>query len=268
MKRSRRGDLNVEQDAELEYESRAVKLSDISTGAKKAKRENAKIQIHTKHDNSPSVEAGAVGEVRVYAIEASGEEGCVRVCCELLDSAAKVSITVTVGQLAGLKISKGLIGKEEYEALVAQGEIFRAIRQGMTFLSYGDKSEKMLTYKLRGKGFDREVAESAVRYFVENGFLCEDDGAERLAALCVKKYWGRMRIRSELIAKGYSSEAVSAALETVEDVDFTDLCVQLINKKYRTVQNTPDGRRRLSAALARYGYSYGEIRGALEKFFC
>lgn len=259
MKRSSRGDLSCVSEEES-YQSRAVRLSDISSN-KSGKKANAKAE------KVPAVAPCAVGEVRIYSIEACGTEGCVRVCCECLDSGEKSAVTVSVGQLAALKITKGIIGKEEYEALVTEGEIFRAIQQGMTFLSYGDKSQKMLAYKLRAKGFDKLITDRAVEYFVENGYLCEDDGACRLAALCIKKYWGRMRIKSELVSKGYGSDAVDAALESVNGTDFSQLCYQLIKKKYRTVQNTPDGCKKLSAALARYGYSYGEIRSALVKFF-
>lgn len=263
MKRSARGDLNFDRDASEQYGSKAVRLSDISVRGKTEKR----TKEENESKNSLITAPCAVGEVRVYAVEACGEEGCVRVCCELSDSGEKTATVITVGQLATLKISKGIIGKEEYDALLLEGEIFCAMRQGMTFLSYGDKSQKMLAFKLRNKGYGKEIVARAVEYFVDNGFLCEDDGACRLAALCVKKYWGKIRIKSELISKGYGSEAVSTALGSVDETDFSELCYQLIKKKYRAAENTPEGRKKLSAALARYGYTYSEIQNALGKFF-
>lgn len=270
MIRSKRGDLNLEGETEAEYQPRSVRLSDISSGKKQSKQKNGGRYVAPSpscSDSSPAATACAVGEVRVYAIEAIGDEGCVRVCFESLEDGSKSSVTVTVGQLAKLKIAKGIIDKEKYSELIFEGDVFLAIRQGMTFLSYGDKSEKMLGFKLRGKGYDREVTECAVKYFVDNGFLCEDDGACRLASLCAKKYWGIMRIRSELIAKGYSSDAVSVALDSLSDVDFSENCYLLISKKYKNAENTPEGRKKLSAALSRYGYTYGEIRDALDRFF-
>lgn len=267
MKRSPRGDLNFESESDVPYESRAVRLSDVSAKGENPKHEKLKTANVKTQNNCLPIVPCAVGEVRVYSIEACGEEGCVRVCCEHLDSGEKVAVTLTVGQLALLKITKGIIGKDEYDALLIEGEIFRAIQQGMTFLSYGDKSQKMLAYKLRLKGFDKPIADRTIEYFVENGYLCEDDGACRLAALCVKKYWGKIRIKSELVSKGYGSEAVNVALESVEETDFSELCYRLIRKKYRAAENSPEGRKKLSAALARYGYSYGEIREAIGKFF-
>ena len=270
MIRSRRGDLNFEDESEEQYQSRAVRLSDISSDKKKSKGLKGNISVSSNAlntDNGAPNIARAVGEVLIYAIEAMGDEGCVRICLEALDSGVKSSVTVTVGQFADLKIGKGIIDKEKHEELLFEGDVFRAIRQGMTFLSYGDKSEKMLDYKLKTKGFDRRVSEAAVRYFVDNGFLCENDGACRLASLCAKKYWGKMRIRSELIAKGYSSDAVSSALESLCDVDFSGNCYLLICKKYRSADSSPEGRKKLSAALARYGYTYGEIREATDRFF-
>jgi regulatory protein len=262
VKRSARGDLNFDNDSSEQYEPKSVRLSDIAVKGKAAKPTKGENGVKVSQIATPC----AVGEVRVYAIEACGEEGCVRVCCEREDGDKTVTV-ITVGQLAALGISKGIIGKEEYDALMIEGEIFRAIRQGMTFLSYGDKSQKMLAFKLKNKGYNNEIVARAVDYFVENGFLCEDDGACRLAALCVKKYWGKIRIKSELISKGYSSDAVSAALESVDETDFSELCCQLIRKKYRAVENTAEGRKKLSAALARYGYTYSEIQYALGKFF-
>ena len=270
MIRSKRGDLNFDVETESPYKPRAVRLSDISADKKKTKQQRQKPSgaLNTANtDNSPPAAARAVGEVQIYAIEATGEEGCVRVCFETLDDGVKSSVTLTVGQLAKLKLSKGIIDREKYVELIFEGDVFRAIRQGMTFLSYGDKSEKMLGFKLKNKGYDREVADTAVKYFVDNGYLCEGDGAARLAALCAKKHWGRMRIRSELISKGYSSESVSAALDSLCHVDFSENCYLLICKRYKSAENTPEGRKKLSAALSRYGYTYGEIREALDRFF-
>ena len=109
-------------------------------------------------------------------------------------------------------------------------------------------------------------AEEAAEELVAMGLIVPDSDASALARRCVAKLWGRNRIAAELYEKGYSSNAVDAAMAYLEDsqIDFVGNCRALIGKRYDTLPSDITERKRLYAALCRYGYSSSEIKQAME----
>ena len=97
------------------------------------------------------------------------------------------------------------------------------------------------------------------------GLINAAEDATELARKLVSKLWGKKRIASGLYEKGYASEDVAVAMNALDDmgIDFAENCRLLVEKRYGDVPRDPNGRRRLYAALAQYGYSSAEIREAL-----
>jgi len=121
---------------------------------------------------------------------------------------------------------------------------------------------KTLVDKLRHRGFSDEVAEYAASYMQKNGYLKENNDAEREAECCVEKLWGKKRIMMHLHQKGYDGEAFAAAMAYLETVDFVELCVKLIRQKYRTLPKDEKERQKVIAGLVRHGYTFSEIKDA------
>ena len=206
--------------------------------------------------------------IRISGIFArDGESVCV--CFEMISDGGEHRDTekfiLSAGQLARLGLSKGECDKELYETVCNEAKLNEAMRRAMRSLEYGSCSKKALKIKLIRSGFDKDVASEVIKRLEDDGLLDDTDTACREAERDLKKLWGRRRIEAELYKKGYGAESVRAALRYIDRVgaDYVANCKRLINKKLRASVCTPDEQKKLYAALARYGYSQGEIRQAM-----
>jgi SOS response regulatory protein OraA/RecX len=164
-----------------------------------------------------------------------------------------------------LSLQKGECSQELFDAVERESEVHAAYKKALSVIGFGACSERRLISKLVEKGFAKEVALAAVARAAENRIICEDDNAIREAEISASKLWGVVRIRAHLCAKGYSSEAIDAAMFSLEDngIDFSENCVKLIKSKYRTLPRDRGELSKLVASMQRYGYSIGEIKAAL-----
>ena len=174
-------------------------------------------------------------------------------------------LIISTEQYGEIKPKRGEVTPEEFDKLEAAAKLYGAIRRGEGILSYSANSARRLTQKLSQKGYDRETAERAAEILREKGFIDEKKDAEREVERCVRKLWGAARIRTHLWSKGFDKEVLSELDGMLSEVDFSENCAELIRKKYRTPPTDPAERRRMIAALARYGYSIGEIKETLSK---
>lgn len=176
----------------------------------------------------------------------------------------KLSLHLMVEQYADLNVRAGELTPEAADAILSAGKLCDAVRRGMAILQYGDQSERRLAFKLTAKGVDREIAALAAAYLSEKGYIREDDTARLRAEESLRKLRGPRRIREDLRALGFSSEAVDEAMEALSDVDFCENCAKLIRKKYRSVPNDRTERQKLIAAMMRQGYDADTVRHALQ----
>lgn len=174
-------------------------------------------------------------------------------------------LIISTEQYGEIKPKRGEVTPEVFDVLEAAAKLYGAIRRGEGILSYSSNSARRLTQKLSQKGYDRETAERAAEILREKGFIDEKKDAEREVERCVRKLWGAARIRTHLWSKGFDKEVLSELDGMLSEVDFSENCAELIRKKYRTPPTDPAERRRMIAALARYGYSIGEIKEAIFK---
>ena len=175
------------------------------------------------------------------------------------------SFTLSSKQYLILSPAKGESDTDTFDAVASAAQVWQATKRGIYILGYGACSEKALLSKLIAKGFERHIAREAVDELVARGLIRAADDASREAQRQAAKLWGRSRIVSALYEKGYSAEAVNAALDSLEDagIDYVKNCRALISKKYRDLPSDPKERSKMIAALARHGYSMSEIKQAL-----
>ncbi len=155
------------------------------------------------------------------------------------------------------------VDREELALLGQQSDLRRAYNCAVGYLSRRDHSARELLLKLRQKGF-RENADFAVEKLQNEGYV--DD--ERFARMYVReliniKKYGRKRIEQELYRKGVDRDIISLVLEETE-FDGDELCA-LINRKYRPYLSDEKGIKKTVAGLMRMGYSFSEIKTALNK---
>ena len=132
-------------------------------------------------------------------------------------------------------------------------------------IAFADNTEKSLRDKLSKKGFSDELIENAVNKMKSAGLINDarlmESYTEQLAN---KKLYGKGRIKLELQKKGFDSRLIRERLnECTSEVDFKENCYKLVKKK-KLSDKIKDSKtaRAVTAALARYGYGYAEIKYA------
>ena len=208
--------------------------------------------------------------MKIEITSASARDGGAVICVSVRLSEGENSETrellLLSSQYIELGACVGEIDCDRFDELNSAAELCSAARRGMNILGYGSCSKRGLAQKLRAKGVDAGVASAAADLLESMRYIDENEDAARIAERCVRKYWGIRRISSELYSKGYGADAVEYAIESLARVDFSSLCEEYIKKKYRALPDTPDGRKKLFAALLRMGYTSSEIKEAFRAF--
>ncbi|MBE6673907.1 MAG: hypothetical protein E7596_02235 [Ruminococcaceae bacterium] len=174
-----------------------------------------------------------------------------------------------------------LVSNEQYERFeIDEGEIiddkrFLAIREEMLFdnarraafsiLSCGENNKKSLIMKLQSKGFSYELCKNMALYMEHRGYI---DEKKQIGLLCdgyLKKKYGKIKIINELVTKGYLREDVMEYVQReLSNVDFAENCAYIIENKFMPLPSvSSDNFKKMMGALMRYGYNFGEIKGAL-----
>ncbi len=156
------------------------------------------------------------------------------------------------------------ISRERCESLIYSMQKTSAIKKGIVFLEYAKNTKRTLKTKLIRKGFSAEIAADAVEYLAEKGYIREENDALQFAeTLAMRRHFGKNRIKKELFAKGYASDIIAEALEEL-DVEFVKICAERISSMGGLdVFSDPEMKRKNTAALLRYGFSYEDIREAM-----
>lgn len=105
------------------------------------------------------------------------------------------------------------------------------------------------------------------------GLMCEHDlineekYTEKLYRAYINKGWGKSKIRFELRRKGLPDSLISQQEEEYDTEDFIDEIMHLVDKKYASKLDFSDYKsvQRVTAALARRGFAYDDIKLALSR---
>ena len=155
------------------------------------------------------------------------------------------------------------ITAEQLNTLLAASRYSRARERALYLLGLRDYACKELEQKLYTEA-DPDTAAAVVARLCEVGLVDDERYAARLArSLSETKHYPRRRIEQELRRRGVSPALAQEAVSDLEGEDFRQ-ALALLEKKYYNKLNDPDSRRRVTAALARRGFSYGAIRRAFE----
>ncbi len=201
--------------------------------------------------------------VRSLRSQHEGAEILVGILLESGEHKEQKSLPLTAEQYYEIKPAKGEISEETYERLEEASRFCQALRCGEHLLSYGSNSAQTLARKLMQRGFSREVAIGAAARLSEIGLIDEKKDVRREVEKCLQKLWGQKRISAHLWSRGFARESMEELPDILDEVDFVSNCAALIRKHYGEIPKDPDEMRRMTAALARYGYSGSEIRSAV-----
>lgn len=155
------------------------------------------------------------------------------------------------------------INDEELTELLDAVSFRRAYNKGLDLLSRRPHGTKELIKKLCEKGHEKESAEKACDRLLELGLLNDEEFARILAnELYERKGYGVKRIKQELAFRGIDREIAENAIESL-DFDTQTRIILVIEKKYKGKINDEKGRKRAIDGLLRLGYSYSDIKSAL-----
>ena len=149
--------------------------------------------------------------------------------------------------------------EEKIERLQAEDARERALQQAMLFLSYRPRSESEIRQNLRKHEIAESVIEQTIERLRQSG-LANDDQFARAWVENRNTFRPRSRrmMAMELHQKGLEDEAVSSAIENVDD---EALAYEAARKRAGRLNalEWSEFRRKLSEFLARRGFSYSVI---------
>lgn len=155
------------------------------------------------------------------------------------------------------------INEEELTELLDAVSFRRAYNKGLDFLSRRPYGTKELIKKLCEKGHEKKSAEKACERLTELGLLNDEEFARILAnELLERKNYGIKRIKKELSFRGIDREIVENIIDTLDN-DPQSRIIIIIKKKYMNKIGDEKGKKRAIDALMRLGYSYSDIKNAL-----
>ncbi|GAB4420542.1 MAG: RecX family transcriptional regulator [Anaerolineales bacterium] len=151
--------------------------------------------------------------------------------------------------------------------LLAEDTRERAYQQALLFLSYRARSEKEIRQNLRKHEIPETVIEETLKRLRRGGFANDEEFARAwVENRSTFRPRGRRALTVELRQKGLNDAIIETVLEQVDD---EALAYAAGKKKARTLQayEWPDFRKKLTAFLARRGFSYATIAPLVQQLW-
>ena len=156
-----------------------------------------------------------------------------------------------------------VVTEEELSRLQLEGEKQTALDKALTHISASMKTEREIRDFLRRKGYLQAVSDHVVEKMKGYGYLDDAAYAKAYAESAGRRKGGRL-IRMELLKKGVPDEAVSAALEGVEEADAAHAALEKYMRGKSCDRKTMQ---KAYAHLLSRGFSYDTAKDALAAFF-
>ncbi len=166
----------------------------------------------------------------------------------------------------GLQVGDA-IDAEALSAVADQDALARATESALVYLAYRPRTEQEVRTRLRRAGHSHEVIAQVMAKLHEWRYLDDADFARRWVENRTEhKPRGRRLLQQELRQKGVAAET---AREVIADAEVDEAAAAEILARKRLASYAGDDpqavRRKLSSYLARRGYGYDVVRGAVER---
>lgn len=195
-----------------------------------------------------------------------GSMMCVTLCGGGLLQEMKIYIHSDIIRQSG--ISKGMeISEEEADRLIYKNDLRRARERALYLMESRDHSYSELFDKLE-KNYPEEICFEVCNRLAEMGVINDRRYAEKLCRqLFEVKKLGKYRVKQEMRLRGLSSEIIEEAMENFSEEDEPyERLQELVEQKYERYLTDRKGVLKVKNALARKGYSFGEIKEVLELY--
>lgn len=159
------------------------------------------------------------------------------------------------------------LSDEEAEHLLSSARLSQLRKKSYDLLARKPVSRRELEKKIAQWGGDAEQCEALCDRMEYLGLLNDEEYAKRVAAHFVKKGYGKAKIRDEFYRRGVPKDLWDIAFAEVEDKGESEHAIdEFIRKKLKGVQPDRKQLQQVSAALARRGFSWSEIREGLARY--
>ncbi len=202
--------------------------------------------------------------VKIISLRASDGGGAMRIDIKRDCAEKSEAFYILTSHFREYEFSKGEYPDSVYDVLLRLDGICKGVKCGRRILGYGANSASALRMKLIGKGIRPEYADDVIEILSSEIGLNESRDAMRLCELQIAKNVGARRIISYLRGRGYSDEALSDVREYLSEVDFAPICKNAMLQKYGCIPDGLDLRKKCIDYLLRRGFSYSEIKHAME----
>lgn len=175
-------------------------------------------------------------------------------------------LKLTDREMVDFSLYQGLdVPEAALEQLKDAADLARARRRAANILSARPLSRHELEKRLAEKGETPAHAAQACDELERLGYLNDGEYAKTLAQYYVNRGYGPRKIRDELYRRGVPRELWDEALEGLEED--TDALDRFVASKLSRIEN-PDRKdiKRVTDALARRGYAWGDISAALRRY--
>lgn len=113
---------------------------------------------------------------------------------------------------------------------------------------------------------DREAAAEIVASLKEDGFVSDLRYASAFAReKAALTGWGPVKIRFALAAKKIDRDTIAAALEEIDSDKADEKLQRLLEQKWHTLQDDPQGKLKLLKFALSRGYNYDQVRDLAEE---
>ncbi|HZM21751.1 MAG TPA: RecX family transcriptional regulator [Anaerolineales bacterium] len=167
---------------------------------------------------------------------------------------------------AWLRVGQEL-DEEKIKRLQAEDAHERAVQQALLFLSYRSRSESEIRLNLRKHEIPEDVIDQTLQRLRQDGLANDDQFAQAwVENRSAFRPRSRRMMAMELRQKGLTDDAVSSALE---DVDDEALAYEAARKRAPRLKDLEwfDFRKKLSEFLARRGFSYSVITSVVTRIW-
>ena len=158
-----------------------------------------------------------------------------------------------------------VLDEEQIKEYKHDSDYRRAKSRALWYLDRMDYTEKALFEKLVKAGFSKKIAAEVLAKLCEFDLIDDRRYAERLAERCMENNISKREAMQKMLLKGIPYELIKEVLAETEADEVTQIAT-LLRGKYANKLSQVGGVEKVYAALARKGFSFGNIRAALKEY--
>ncbi len=168
------------------------------------------------------------------------------------------------GEIRTYKIKEGgELTREVYREILEKVLFKRAKERTLYLLKSRDRTELEIRRKLKDGYYPQEAIDYAVDFLKRYGFV-DDENYGRNYIRVYGDRRSRKQLEFELRNKGIGREAIDLLMEECQVSEDEQICRFLRKRGYEKDTAQPKERAKLTAALARKGFSYDAIYRVME----